>query len=634
MRQKKDMNFIGDIEPVQSTLNLLLPELSIQRNTSSSYHVSIVQGENLSVTIHSNSAEIVYGNRSMFARALSHLNAHYNEAGFHISETPRFTTLSLQLDATDGTHKLERLQWRMRKLALMGFTSITLYMEDTYELDNEPYFGYMRGRYTLAELRAIDDYADSLGIEIIPFIQTLGHFKHILKWPIYENVKNTAYTLLVDNKETSELLEKIFQTMRNAFRTSRIVIGFDEALDVTDAKYRAAHGDCDLAEVSFRHLNHVIEIANKYNFSAIACSDMFFSFAFDKYYEKERSWPQHILDLAPSNLTYGYWDYYTEDKETYDHMFKLHKQLGQTLFIGGIYNWMSTMPDFTKTLNATIPALYSAIDNNIENVIAATWGVDSEPTSILYGCQIYAEFCYTGTYNKDAINQRCIECLGVEADAFYNMTFFDNWPDDKVGLEVGTPGSPKRSQNLLYEDPLMPLFEKDFEDRTDLPEYFNNLQTQYENYATCYPEYKQTFEFTALLAELLKMRCTWRREAPLAIRSKNYNKARELATLAKEIEKTVNRYRNAYCDLWDTYLNPYGFEVYDIRLGGVAARFSTASDRMLAFANGTIDDIPELSSPKLPYSLNVPGAKDGLVRRQTWHHYSSVNMLVRPAFLP
>jgi hexosaminidase len=43
-----------------------------------------------------------------------------------------------------------------------------LYTEDTYQIPDEPFFGYLRGAYTEAELREIDDYAYALGIEVVP----------------------------------------------------------------------------------------------------------------------------------------------------------------------------------------------------------------------------------------------------------------------------------------------------------------------------------------------------------------------------------------------------------------------------------------------------------------------------------
>ena len=60
-------------------------------------------------------------------------------------------------------------------LKKMGYNSVMLYTEDTYEVEGEPFFGYMRGRYSVAEMQELDEYANSLGIELIPCIQTLAH---------------------------------------------------------------------------------------------------------------------------------------------------------------------------------------------------------------------------------------------------------------------------------------------------------------------------------------------------------------------------------------------------------------------------------------------------------------------------
>ena len=69
--------------------------------------------------------------------------------------------------------------------AAMGYNTLMLYTEDTYEVDGQPYFGYMRGRYSKAELRELDDYAAEKGMELIPCIQTLAHLNAIFRWPQY-----------------------------------------------------------------------------------------------------------------------------------------------------------------------------------------------------------------------------------------------------------------------------------------------------------------------------------------------------------------------------------------------------------------------------------------------------------------
>lgn len=78
----------------------------------------------------------------------------------------------------------------IRKLALLGYDSLQLYMEDTYEVEGEPYFGYLRGRYSAEELREIAAYGETFGVEFVPAIQTLAHLNAIFRWRPYWEIND------------------------------------------------------------------------------------------------------------------------------------------------------------------------------------------------------------------------------------------------------------------------------------------------------------------------------------------------------------------------------------------------------------------------------------------------------------
>src|SRR5690606_1808415 len=100
----------------------------------------------------------------------------------------------------NGVLTLDSFRFLLQKMALMGLNTVMLYLEDTYEISGEPYFGYMRGRYTQDELREIDDYADQFGIEAFPSIQTLAHLEEFLKWEPVSFYKDTKGALLVGDE--------------------------------------------------------------------------------------------------------------------------------------------------------------------------------------------------------------------------------------------------------------------------------------------------------------------------------------------------------------------------------------------------------------------------------------------------
>ena len=95
-----------------------------------------------------------------------------------------YDTLGVMIDMSrNAVMSVDALKKYFVCLQKMGYNCAMLYTEDTYEVEGEPYFGYMRGGYSMAQLRELDEYAASLGIELVPCIQTLAHLQGFAHWP-------------------------------------------------------------------------------------------------------------------------------------------------------------------------------------------------------------------------------------------------------------------------------------------------------------------------------------------------------------------------------------------------------------------------------------------------------------------
>ena len=158
----------------------------------------------------------------------------------------------------------------------MGLNLGMLYTEDTYEVPEQPFFGYKRGRYTYEELKALDDFADVLGIELCPCIQALGHLKRILHWPAFRHLRDNDEVLLADLDETYVLLEQMIRAASAPYRSRRIHLGMDEAFGVGVGEHLRRFGYEDPHSVIGRHLSRVLEITDKYGLQAMMWSDMYF----------------------------------------------------------------------------------------------------------------------------------------------------------------------------------------------------------------------------------------------------------------------------------------------------------------------------------------------------------------------
>ena len=175
----------------------------------------------LSVT-KSDGITIRYRTKTDAFRALGRLMGESDDNNQDFSETSRFDTIGTMFDVSrNGVLRPKAFRSILLRYALMGLNMAMLYTEDTYEIPGEPFFGYLRGAYTFDELKALDDYADQFGIEMLPCIQTLAHMAQVLQWPAYRHLQDTEQVLIAEEEETYAFIEKMIKAASAPFRWRR-----------------------------------------------------------------------------------------------------------------------------------------------------------------------------------------------------------------------------------------------------------------------------------------------------------------------------------------------------------------------------------------------------------------------------
>lgn len=239
----------------------------------------------------------------------------------------KFKTFGVMIDVSrNAVMSMDGLKRFFPLLRKMGYNCVMLYTEDTYEVDGEPYFGYMRGRYTKEEMKELDAFAYSLGMTVIPCIQTLAHLNGFLRWGKVNRDCNDI--LLTDDERTYELIDHMFATLSECFASRKIHIGMDEAHMLGRGAHFDIHGYETVNEIMKRHLARICEIAKKYDYELMIWSDMYFRpWNGGRYHIPKCKMPKEIIDALPSSVITVYWDYYQTDEESYSNMMYNHKQL-------------------------------------------------------------------------------------------------------------------------------------------------------------------------------------------------------------------------------------------------------------------------------------------------------------------
>lgn len=558
--------------------------------------VTCVPGDELAVESDGKSVTLTWAAPIQFYRAVSLIPLPLTACS--IREKARFQSSGIMFDCSrNAVLKPQALRFFFRKMALMGLNLGMMYTEDTYEVPGQPFFGYKRGRYTYDELKALDDYASLFGIELCPCIQTLGHLKRILHWPAYHHLRDNDEVLLADLDETYELLDQMIHAATAPYRSKKIHLGMDEAYGVGLGAHLARYGYEDPHSVIGRHLSRVLGICDKYGLHAMMWSDMYFHLDGRNYHSPGLPSEKAKAAVDP-RITLMYWDYYQPKEEAYADALYKHAQFpAPTVFAGGIWTWIGPAPDYPTTLQNTVSGLTACAKANIPLALATAWGDNGGEcnlTAALLGLQLYGELTFRPDYAEDELARRFRRCCHADAQAFLDLSLLNYMPGMK-----DNPSDPVNAcKFMLYQDPLIQLFEADTAGYA-MAEHFGSLVTRYARYALENPDYALLFDFYTALANALALKCVWHEQAGDAVRSRNREQAAALADGIPATVEALDTLRVVWRRLWESTNKPNGFEIIEVRMGGIAARMATAGEKMRAFALGQVDTIPELEEQAL-----------------------------------
>ncbi len=545
-------------------------------------------------------AQIAFSRRVEFFRGLSLLLEAWEQGkrALECVEQPAFRFNGYMMDCSrNAIPTVETVKEMVRMMALMGLDSLQLYTEDVYELEGEPYFGYMRGRYTEAELREIDDFATGLGVEIVPCIQTLAHLATTLRWPCYSGMVDCRDIMMAGEDSTYALVEKMVAHMARCLRSRRINIGMDEAYMIGLGKYREKHGIRPAADIMLEHVERVMDICRKYGYAPMMWSDMFFHMAAGGYTGEENAIPQEVIDRVPPEMTLIYWDYYSNDAEHYRRILYNHLQFHNPVaFAGAAWKWNGTLPEIRYSLKVTRTALGECLDAGIGEVMATGWGDNGAECplfAVLPVLQLYAEMSYRGRGVEDAeLSSRMKACTGGVLQDFLLLDKPNRTTENQPAIGLNP------SKYLLYQDVLQGLFDRHAD--ATFPPFFAGCAAELAAAAERNPRYARLFSYAAALCRVLELKATVGTELTEAYRRGDREALRRLAEeRLPALGERVAEFQEAFYQSWMGENKPFGFEIIDIRLGGVMGRVRTARRRVTDYLDGRLDRLEELEQPRL-----------------------------------
>lgn len=537
-----------------------------------------------------------------------------------------FKTFGTMLDCSrNAVMTAESVKRWVDLTAKLGCNTLHLYMEDTYEVDGQPYFGHLRGRYSKAELKQIDAYAAAHGMQVIPCIQTLAHVNALFHWPVYREIHDAADILLTGDERTYALVDGMFRTLRECLRTNIVNIGMDEADLLGLGKYLTLHGYRDRFSILMEHLRRVSEMAKKYGFELLMWGDMFFRLAGGDYFTnfnqdpKLGEIPEEVRQLVPENIHLVYWDYFSRDRQSYERNIDAHNAIKSgSWFAGGLWTWAGFAPHNTFSIATMREAMKACHAKGVENVVMTMWGDNGAE------CSKFAVLPALFTVSQMAQDIDDVETIHANFEREFGIPFEDFRALDLIGTQNDSAEAIYNPEKyLLYCDPFMGQFDNRV--KSGDAAGYADCAARLAVYAD-HAEYGYLFRSLRALCAFLSVKADLGIRTRAAYLSGDKKAAKALSTDYDAALERLDAFYAAYEQQWMHENKPQGFDVVDLRIGGQRQRLLHCRDRLLAYAEGRLDRIEELEEPVLDCCCEEKA--DGQATRAIfWHEIASANVI-------
>lgn len=246
-------------------------------------------------------------------------------------------------------------------------------------------------------------------------------------------------------------------------------------------------------------------------------------------------------------------------------------------------------------------------EKGIDEIIITAWEMmDETPIdTILPGLILFSQHTYSDKVNMRCISEKCKFITKLNLEDFFELQNLDKIEDgDSENLRFVNP-----SKYLLYQDILLGAFDKHIERLVKdkgtkfLNLHYSNLSEKLLEIADKNEVYYDMYKLYSDLAKVLSIKSTIGLEIRTFYKNKDRYKLKQICELElKNLLIKIDNLQNSFRKLWYKECKGQGFEVIDIRLGGVKSRVVSTLYRLESYIREDIDIIEELEEELLMYN--------------------------------
>lgn len=566
--------------------------------------------------------KINYYDVASFFKAFSlALQGIYEKQVKTVTVKPLISRFGTMQNCSTAVMSVPALKELIRQHALMGYNYMQIYTETTYEIPEEPYFGHMKGRYSVAELKDLVAYSRLFGVELVPCIQTIGHMSQLFKWGEYGEIHDIKDIMLVEHPRTYKLIDNMLKTLSEIFDSKAINLGMDEAYYLGFGRYHWFVNDTkpDNSMLFIKHLKKVLEIAKKYGYTKPAIwFDNLLGINFKGYIDPPtwlfKDFKKEITDNMPE-VQLIYWNYVVKEVSEFDRYISYISQLSKDIsFASMAHGYTSFAPENYTTKKLVETAVNGSLKNNIDDIMVTWWGSIISPFATIPSLYDFAERS-TITEGVD-FEARSKFLFGYTYEEFCTLDLPNKVNGESTEVKMAEGNN--APFYMLANDPLLGMLDR--HTPKGVAEKFKEFSKVLDKLSKADSMYSYIFKFEKVLCDALAAKSELGINIKQAYDNKDKASLKKIVAEIPSISKAIKKFHKEYKSYYYTFNKSFGWEAMDSRLGGLILRLDTVKDILKDYINGKISNIEELDQDRLP----VNPAKDGdIISYRDWAGASS-----------
>jgi len=182
-------------------------------------------------------------------------------------------------------------------------------------------------------------------------------------------------------------------------------------------------------------------------------------------------------------------------------------------------------------------------------------------------------------------------------DAFTDMSYFHNDFDKFDDYDFYWERF--YGKRFVFADLLIGLLDEDLRTKP-MYEHYKNLENKFKTYIDTNNPWNEMYKYILKLIEIARKKCFVLENLKIAYDNKNNGFLKDC--VFKYIPELISDFESLeaiHKKQWMSTYKPFGFEVLDIRYGGVIQRLKSSLERIKAYIDGDIEIIEELSETRL-----------------------------------